>query len=119
MQLCSRAFLETPSNEKPHLKLSWLDGATDGLIALTGGPGGPLDAAIVAGQHDLAAARCAALQALFGDRLYMELQRHGTPAEKRGRRRADRTGLRPRHSAGRHQRAVLRHGARTTTPTTR
>ena len=26
MQLCSRAFLETPSNEKPHLKLSWLDG---------------------------------------------------------------------------------------------
>ena len=31
MQLCSRAFLETPSNEKPHLKLAWLDGATDGL----------------------------------------------------------------------------------------
>jgi DNA polymerase III subunit alpha len=82
MQLCSRAFLETPSNEKPHLKLSWLDGATDDLIALTGGPGGPLDAAIVAGQHDLAAARCAVLQTLFGDRLYMELQRHGTPAEK-------------------------------------
>jgi DNA polymerase-3 subunit alpha len=82
MQLCSRAFLETPSNEKPHLKLSWLDGMTDDLIALTGGPGGPLDAAVVAGQHDLAAARCAALQALFGDRLYMELQRHGTPDEK-------------------------------------
>ena len=42
MRLCSRAFLETPPDEKPHLKLSWLDGATDGLIALTGGPGGPL-----------------------------------------------------------------------------
>ena len=82
MRLNSRAFLETPSHEKPHLKLSWLEGETEGLIALTGGPGGPLDTAFVAGQADLAAARCASLQALFGDRLYVELQRHGTPAEK-------------------------------------
>src|SRR5205814_253220 len=80
--LCSRAFLETPSNEKPHLKLTWLEGMTDGLIVLTGGPGGPLDAAIMAGQSDLAAMRCATLQKLFGDRLYMELQRHGTPGER-------------------------------------
>src|SRR5687767_14350276 len=58
MRLCSRAFLETPQNEKPNLKLSWLEGETDGLIALTGGPGGPLDAAIAAGQGDLAGARC-------------------------------------------------------------
>ena len=50
MRLNSRAFLETPPNEPPHLKLAWLEGETDGLIALTGGPGGPLDAAIVAGQ---------------------------------------------------------------------
>jgi DNA polymerase-3 subunit alpha len=82
MQLCSRAFLETPSTEKPHLKLAWLEGKTEGLIALTGGPDGPLDVAIVAGQSDLAASRCAALQKLFGDRLYMELQRHGTPGER-------------------------------------
>ena len=27
-------------------------------------------------------ARCATLQRLFGDRLYMELQRHGTPGER-------------------------------------
>ena len=47
MRLNSRAFLETPPNEQPHLKLAWLEGETDGLIALTGGPGGPLDAAIV------------------------------------------------------------------------
>ena len=44
MRLNSRAFLETPSNEPPRLKLEWLEGETDGLIALTGGPGGPLDA---------------------------------------------------------------------------
>src|SRR5262245_32914109 len=82
MRLNSRAFLETPPNEPPHVKVGWLDGVTDGLIALTGGPGGPLDAAIVAGQGALAAARCERLARLFGDRLYVELQRHGTEAER-------------------------------------
>src|SRR5262245_1684244 len=82
MRLTSRAFLETPSSEKPHVKLQWLDGATDGLIALTGGPGGPLDAAIAAGQAELASARCEALLRRFDDRLYMELQRHGTAVER-------------------------------------
>ena len=53
-----------------------------GLIVLTGGPGGPLDLALAAGQADLAAARCARLSALFGNRLYVELQRHGRPEEK-------------------------------------
>src|SRR5215208_6348426 len=82
MRLNSRAFLETPSNEPPHLKLAWLEGRTGGLIALTGGPGGPLDMAIVAGQGALAGSRCEALARLFGDRLYIELQRHGTSAER-------------------------------------
>jgi DNA polymerase-3 subunit alpha len=82
MRLNSRAFLETPPNEPPHIKLSWLEEEAQALIALTGGPSGPLDAAIVAGQGSLAAARCAALLQLFGDRLYIELQRHGTAAER-------------------------------------
>jgi DNA polymerase-3 subunit alpha len=82
IRLNSRAFLETPAHEPPHIKLAWLDGATDGLIALTGGPGGPLDAAIAAGQSALAAGRGEALLRLFGDRLYIELQRHGTSAER-------------------------------------
>ena len=82
MQLSSRAFLETPSNEKPHLKLTWLEGSTDGLIALTGGPSGPLDTAIAAGQAELAATRCTTLLRLFGNRFYVELQRHGTATER-------------------------------------
>jgi DNA polymerase-3 subunit alpha len=82
MQLCSRAFLETDADEKPHLKLAWLGADTEGLIALTGGPGGPLDAAITAGQAELAITRFASLRLLFGDRLYVELQRHGTAAER-------------------------------------
>jgi DNA polymerase-3 subunit alpha len=82
MRLNSRAFLETASNEPPHLKLAWLEGESDGLIALTGGPGGPLDAAVLAGQDQLTSGRCEMLLRLFGDRLYVELQRHGTTAER-------------------------------------
>ena len=82
MRLNSRAFLDTAPTEQPHLKLSWLEGETEGLIALSGGPGGPLDAAFAAGQGGLARDRCAALARLFGDRLYVELQRHGTAAER-------------------------------------
>src|SRR6476620_1883781 len=83
MRLNSRAFLDTPPNEPPRLKLEWLDGETADIIALTGGPGGPLDMAIAAGQSHFAAARLDALLKLFGNRLYVELQRHGTAAERR------------------------------------
>jgi DNA polymerase-3 subunit alpha len=82
MRLSSRAFLDSPSNEPPRLKLEWLAGETDGIIALTGGPGGPLDSAIAAGQSHLAGTRLDALARLFGDRLYVELQRHGTANER-------------------------------------
>ena len=82
MRLNSRAFLDTPANEPPRLQLDWLKGETEGVIALTGGPGGPLDRALAAGQGHLAATRLEALLELFGDRLYVELQRHGRPTER-------------------------------------
>ena len=41
-----------------------------------------LDLALAAGQNDLAAVRCDKLMSLFGDRLYVELQRHGMPQER-------------------------------------
>ena len=82
MRLSSRAFLDTPPNEPPRLKLEWLEGETGDIIALTGGPGGPLDGAIAAGQSHLATTRLDALIKLFGDRLYVELQRHGTAHER-------------------------------------
>ncbi|HEY4736632.1 MAG TPA: DNA polymerase III subunit alpha, partial [Xanthobacteraceae bacterium] len=74
--------LETAAQERPHIKVSWLDETTHGLIVLSGGPNGPLDVAIVAGQHPVALSRCQALQRLFGDRLYIELQRHGMVGER-------------------------------------
>jgi DNA polymerase-3 subunit alpha len=86
MRLASRAFMDTPPNEPPRLKLEWLEGEAEGLrqgvIALTGGPGGPLDTAIAAGQSHLAGTRLDSLIKLFGDRLYVELQRHGTANER-------------------------------------
>jgi DNA polymerase III subunit alpha len=82
MSLCSRAYLDTEQNERPHIKAGWLAEESGGLIALSGGPNGPLDAAIRAGQSALALSRCEELQRLFGDRLYIELQRHGMAAER-------------------------------------
>ena len=36
--LVSRAHLDRPLHEDPHVMREWLEGRTDGLIALTGGP---------------------------------------------------------------------------------
>ncbi|MDB5573263.1 MAG: polymerase subunit alpha, partial [Tardiphaga sp.] len=58
MKLNSRAFLETPTHQVPHIKADWLDGESDDLIALSGGPEGPLALALAADQSALAAARC-------------------------------------------------------------
>jgi DNA polymerase III subunit alpha len=82
MRLSSRAFLETPSDARPHVKLAWLEGETEGLIALTGGPSGGLDAELANGRGERAAARADALLRLFGDRLYVELQRHGMRGQR-------------------------------------
>src|SRR2546421_7927043 len=82
MRLNSRAFLETPVHQAPHIKFDWLEGNADGLIALTGGPEGPVALAINPDQGALAAVRCDRLAQMFGDRLYVELQRHGLDKER-------------------------------------
>jgi DNA polymerase-3 subunit alpha len=83
MRLNSRAFLETPVHQTPHIKFDWLEGEAEDVIALTGGPDGPVSLALAAGNADLAATRCERLAGLFGDRLYVELQRHGIDRERR------------------------------------
>jgi DNA polymerase-3 subunit alpha len=83
MRLNSRAFLETPIHQAPHIKFEWLEGDAEDLIVLTGGPEGPISLAINADHAGLAATRCDRLAALFGDRLYIELQRHGIDKERR------------------------------------
>src|SRR6267143_109817 len=83
MRLSSRAFLETPVLQSPHIKLEWLEGDAEDLIALTGGPDGPISLALHGDHTALAATRCDRLARLFGDRLYVELQRHGIDKERR------------------------------------
>src|ERR1700744_3181744 len=83
MRLNSRAFLETPIHQTPHIKFDWLAGEAEDVIALTGGPDGTHSRAPAAGNSDLATVRCERLADLFGDRLYIELQRHGIDKERR------------------------------------
>jgi DNA polymerase III subunit alpha len=82
MRLSSAAFMETPSTDSPHVPVAKLAQHAAGLIAMTGGPGGPIDKALLAGRPDAAEARLDVLQTLFGGRLYMELQRHGLASER-------------------------------------
>jgi DNA polymerase III subunit alpha len=82
MKLVSRAHLEAADTETPHAPAAALAAHADGLIALTGGPDGPIDRALREGQHDLAEARLQRLKAAFGDRLYVEIQRHGLRSEQ-------------------------------------
>jgi DNA polymerase-3 subunit alpha len=82
LHLSSRSFLEGEPGETAQLYLSALSGATDGLIALTGGPQGRVGRLLAEGQDAAAAEALAELQALFPGRLYVELQRHGLPVEQ-------------------------------------
>ncbi len=82
MHLASRAFLDPEPGETAHVTLARLEGRTAGLVALTGGPLGPLDACLARGRPDIATTRLAQLEGLFADRLYVELQRHGLAPER-------------------------------------
>jgi len=82
MYLASRAWLSPAPGEPPHIDAEALAGRTEGLIALTGGPGGSIDLAFASNRAELAFKRAAFLKALFRDRLYVEIQRHDLAQEK-------------------------------------
>ena len=80
VDLISRAYLGgSEGHQSVHVRASWLEEAgTEGLIALTGAKGGPVDNALRDGNAAQAEARLLRLKGTFGDRLYVELQRHGS-----------------------------------------
>lgn len=82
MRLSSQAFVDHGGDGAPHITLSELQQSAGGLIALSGGPDGPADQAYAGGNAPVAEARLSELFALFGDRFYVEIQRHGLPREK-------------------------------------
>ncbi len=76
IKLSSTAFLRSAREDGPCADLSWLNGASNGLICLTGGFDGPVDRLFRADHAGDARALVERLAALFPQRLYVELQRH-------------------------------------------
>jgi DNA polymerase III subunit alpha len=83
MKLSSKAFIESAPGTVAHVGLADLEGHTEGLIALTGGPQGQIGRLLGDGQADAAEQALRHLMSLFPGRLYVELMRHGTEIEER------------------------------------
>ncbi len=81
-RLSSASFLGVASGLVPQITLEALMAHAGGLFLLTGGAFGPLGRLLAEGQRGEAAALLARLGEAFGDRLAVELQRHGLAVEQ-------------------------------------
>ena len=81
MRLVSLAWLAPQAGDDAHVGLAALS-QCEGLIALTGGAEGAIDRALVAQRAEMALGRVGTLRALFPDRLYVDIQRHGLDNER-------------------------------------
>jgi DNA polymerase-3 subunit alpha len=86
MKLNSCLYLRG-DGELPHVTLAELTAHSEGVICLTGGPDGPVGRLLQTAQRPMAEALLGDLKQVFGDRLYVELQRHpnegGAPEAER------------------------------------
>ncbi len=80
-KLSSLSFLQSEPGGRPQLPLEVLLAHAAGLFLLTGGPCGPVGRLLAEGQRAEAEAYLRALREGFGDRVGMELQRHGERLE--------------------------------------
>ncbi|WP_455474912.1 DNA polymerase III subunit alpha [Bartonella sp. B30(2025)] len=78
VRLVSRAYLDKSDTDPPHIKADWLLSHSEGIIALTGGRGGPINSFLEEGKKERAVECLVYLKNVFGDRLYVELQRYGS-----------------------------------------
>lgn len=80
-RLVSRAHMGRDASVDVGLPLSAFDGLTDGVICLSGGPSGPVSIELARHKNPTDVTNengiLTRLQALFPDRLYIELMRHG------------------------------------------
>lgn len=77
LKMLSVAYMESDNAEDPQITLDELDKYADGLILLSGGIHGPVGRLLVEGQDAHAERVLDRLHKAYGDRLYIELQRHG------------------------------------------
>jgi DNA polymerase-3 subunit alpha len=80
-RLLSDAYLGGEPNARATISEENLRSHSAGLIALTGGLNGALAQHLLHHQAEQAETVLLNLKTIFGDRLYIELQRHGWPAE--------------------------------------
>ena len=78
--LSSYAYLQADGAE-PCVPWAEVEARGEGLILLSGGPDGPVNPLYAAGKAAEGDAALARMANAFGDRLYVELQRHETPVE--------------------------------------
>jgi len=81
-KLVSAAHLDRPVDEEPHVDFAKLQGLSEGLIALTAGAEGAVARLLADGQRRIADDYLDRLQALFPDRLYIELSRRQNAIEE-------------------------------------
>ena len=79
--LISRAYQEGQFRGNVTLKRSWLEGHTEGLIALSGASRGDVGKALLDGDKVLAQTMLRQWQAMFPDAYYLEVQRTGRPGD--------------------------------------
>jgi len=81
MQLVSRGYVQGQDRGSPVIRPEWLADHADGLIALSGGHRGLISREIAAGHGELALQAARGLREVFGDRLFLELERIQAPDE--------------------------------------
>ncbi|MDC9700995.1 MAG: DNA polymerase III subunit alpha, partial [Alphaproteobacteria bacterium] len=83
IRLSSESFMEMKERETrlPYVSLKSLEEYSSGLIALTGGSDGPIDRALYNKNYKSARLYLEKLHSFYGNRLYLELQRHDLKKE--------------------------------------
>jgi len=81
LRLLAEAYGLEEAQSDPRVTVEALCAHADGLILLTGGAEGPLGRLLLEGRREPAYALAEKLRDAFGDRMYVELQRHGLETE--------------------------------------
>ncbi len=76
-ELSSHAYLEADGTEEPSVPWAKIVEHSEGLILLSGGSDGPIDPLFVAGKPHEGGVALSEMSRVFGNRFYIELQRHG------------------------------------------
>src|SRR5215469_7574315 len=83
LRLVSQSYLAGEAANEPAVARGDLAGAAEGLLCLAGGAKGPVGRLLAEGQEEAAETASTELAAIFPNRIYVELTRHGTADETR------------------------------------